>query len=41
MTTYRVGTHHGVTINREGDGHRCDRPGHGSGRTCPRHGAVS
>jgi hypothetical protein len=32
VTTYRVGTHHGVTINREGDGHRCDRPGHDCAR---------
>lgn len=28
MTTYRAGTHHGVTICREGDGHRCDLDGH-------------
>ena len=28
MSTYRTGTHHGVTINREGDGARCGRPDH-------------
>ena len=28
MTTYRVGTHHGVTVIRVGDGTRCDRPDH-------------
>lgn len=26
--TYRVGTHHGVTINRDSDGFICGRPGH-------------
>lgn len=26
--TYRVGTHHGVTICREGDDHHCGRDGH-------------
>ena len=28
MSTYRAGTHHGVTICREGDGHHCGRPEH-------------
>lgn len=28
MSTYRVGSHHGITINREGDGARCGRPDH-------------
>jgi len=28
MTTYRTGTHHGVTIVREGDGARCGRADH-------------
>lgn len=32
MTTYRVGNHHGVTIVREGDGHRCDLDGHDCAR---------
>lgn len=32
MSTYRVGTHHGVTICREDDDHRCDRPGHDCAR---------
>lgn len=28
MTTYRAGTHHGTTIVRSDDGHRCARPDH-------------
>lgn len=28
MTTYRTGTHHGTTIVRSDDGHRCARPDH-------------
>lgn len=32
MSTYRVGTHHGVTICREDDDHRCDLPGHDCAR---------
>lgn len=32
MTTYRTGTHHGVTINRESDGHQCEHPDHDCAR---------
>lgn len=32
MTTYRTGTHHGVTICAEDDGARCGRPGHDCAR---------
>lgn len=32
MTTYRTGTHHGITICVEGDGQICDRPGHDCAR---------
>lgn len=28
MAEYRVGSHHGITICREGDGYRCGRDGH-------------
>jgi hypothetical protein len=32
VTTYRAGTHHGVTICRENDGHTCGRPDHDCAR---------